>query len=70
MGNPVGLHNAQGVQSAGTGHTDWQRVFHALSNAGLSQKYPAPDTRNASTLFLHVTVVETTRGTQDDTFQI
>lgn len=66
----MGLDNAQGVQSAGTGPTDWQSIFHAPSNAGLSQKYPAPDTRNISTLSLHVTLVETIPGAQGDAFQI
>lgn len=65
-----GLDNVQDVQSAGTGHTDWQSAFHAPSNAGLSQKCPAPDARNTSTPFLHVTVVETIPGTQGDAFQI
>lgn len=68
--NPVGLDNVQGVQSAGTGHTDWQNNFHAPSNAGLSQKCPAPDARKTSTLYLHVTVVETKPGTSGDDFQI
>lgn len=62
MGKLVGL-NAQDLQSAGPGHTEWQGIIHALSSAGLSQKYPAPDTRSPSILFLHVTLVKTTQAT-------
>lgn len=38
-GKLVGLNNAQDMQSAGPGHTDWQSIIYALSSVGLSQKH-------------------------------